>query len=96
VRENGAKPYYTNSTQLPVDYTPDLFAALDLQDEMQTQYTGGTVLHGFIGEKLTKDGVKKMVKKIEGLYGKESGEMQDWVERQGEIQGYLKEVDFKN
>ncbi len=64
VREEGAKPYYTNSTQLPVDYTPDLFAALDLQDELQIQYTGGTVLHGFIGEKLTKEGVKKMVKKI--------------------------------
>lgn len=64
VRERGAKPYYTNSTQLPVDYTPDLFAALDLQDELQIQYTGGTVLHGFIGEKLTKEGVKKMVKKI--------------------------------
>jgi ribonucleoside-triphosphate reductase len=68
VREHKAKPYYTNSTQLPVDYTPDLFAALDLQDELQIQYTGGTVLHGFIGEKLTKDGVKKMVKKIAESY----------------------------
>jgi ribonucleoside-triphosphate reductase len=53
---------------LPVDYTPDLFAALDLQDELQTQYTGGTVLHGFIGEKLTKEGVKKIVRKIAENY----------------------------
>jgi ribonucleoside-triphosphate reductase len=64
VREKKAKPYYTNSTQLPVEFTQDLFEALDLQDELQTQYTGGTVLHGFIGERLTKEGVKKIVKKI--------------------------------
>ena len=44
------EPYYTNSTQLPVGYTDDLFEALNLQDEIQTQYTGGTVFHGFIGE----------------------------------------------
>ncbi len=44
------EPYYTNSTQLPVGYTEDLFEALDLQDEIQAQYTGGTVFHGFIGE----------------------------------------------
>ena len=50
--------------QLPVNYTSDLFEALELQDELQTQYTGGTVLHGFIGEKLSKEGVKKLVKKI--------------------------------
>jgi len=68
VRENKAKPYYTNSTQLPVDYTHDIFEALDLQDGLQTKYTGGTVLHGFIGEKLTKDGVKIMVKKIAESY----------------------------
>ena len=68
VRENEAKPYYTNSTQLPVNHTPDLFEALDLQDDLQTQYTGGTVLHGFIGEKLNKEGVKKMVKKIAESY----------------------------
>jgi len=64
VRDSNAKPYYTNSTQLPVDYTPDLFEALTLQDELQTKYTGGTVLHGFIGERLSKEGVKKLVKKI--------------------------------
>ena len=64
VRKNGGNPYYTNSTQLPVNYTTDLFEALELQDELQTQYTGGTVLHGFVGEKLPKRGVKILVKKI--------------------------------
>jgi ribonucleoside-triphosphate reductase len=64
VRNNDAKPYYTNSSQLPVNYTDDIFEALELQDELQTQYTGGTVFHGFVGERLTKEGVKKMVKKI--------------------------------
>jgi len=44
------EPYYTNSTQLPVDYTPDIFEALDLQDSLQRRYTGGTVFHGFLGE----------------------------------------------
>lgn len=47
-----ATPYYTNSTQLPVGYTEDLFRALDLQDDLQTRYTGGTVFHCFIGESL--------------------------------------------
>ncbi len=64
VRNEDAKPFYTNSTQLPVDYTSDIFEALELQDPLQTRYTGGTVFHGFIGEKLNKEGVKKMVKKI--------------------------------
>jgi len=68
VREKKAKPYYTNSTQLPVNFTTDLFEALDLQDELQSQYTGGTVFHGFVGEKLSIDGVKKMVKKISETY----------------------------
>jgi ribonucleoside-triphosphate reductase len=63
-REVQAKPYYTNSTQLPVNYTRDLFEALDLQDELQIQYTGGTVFHSFVGERLTKQSVKKLVKKI--------------------------------
>jgi ribonucleoside-triphosphate reductase len=44
------EPYYTNSTQLPVDFTTDIFEALDLQDEIQTKYTGGTMFHGFLGE----------------------------------------------
>ncbi len=43
-------PYYTNSTQLPVNYTQDIFDALDLQEELQCKYTGGTVFHGFLGE----------------------------------------------
>jgi len=64
VKNLNAKPYYTNSTQLPVNYSPDLFGALELQDELQIQYTGGTVFHCFMGEKLTKEGVKMLVKKI--------------------------------
>jgi ribonucleoside-triphosphate reductase len=60
----GAKPYYTNSTHLPVNFTDDLFKALELQDPLQTKYTGGTVFHGFIGEKLDKQAVKLLVKKI--------------------------------
>jgi ribonucleoside-triphosphate reductase len=45
-------PYYTNSTQLPVDYTEDLFEALALQEELQCEYTGGTVFHAFLGEQV--------------------------------------------
>ena len=45
-------PYYTNSSHLPVNYTDDIFAALDIQDELQTLYTSGTVFHAFLGEKL--------------------------------------------
>ena len=52
-RESKAEPYYTNSSHLPVDYTSDIFEALQLQDEFQAMYTGGTVLHGFIGEKIS-------------------------------------------
>lgn len=48
----GATPYYTNSSHLPVDYTADIFDALDIQDELQTLYTSGTVFHAFLGEKL--------------------------------------------
>ena len=50
--ETGDMPYYTNSSHLPVGYTEDIFDALDIQDELQTLYTSGTVFHGFIGEKL--------------------------------------------
>ncbi len=50
--EAGAKPFYTNSSQLPVQYSEDIFEVLDLQDELQTRYTGGTVLHLFIGEEI--------------------------------------------
>ena len=48
----GDTPYYTNSSHLPVDYTADIFEALDIQDELQTLYTSGTVFHAFLGEKL--------------------------------------------
>ena len=48
----GDTPYYTNSSHLPVDYTVDIFDALDIQDELQTLYTSGTVFHAFLGEKL--------------------------------------------
>ena len=47
-----ATPYYTNSSHLPVGYTEDIFSALDVQDELQTLYTSGTVFHAFLGEKL--------------------------------------------
>jgi len=64
-----AAPFYTNSSQLPVNYTDDLFAALTLQDEIQTKYTGGTVLHGFVGEKLPSiEAVKSLVRKISSNY----------------------------
>ncbi len=49
---DGDVPYYTNSSHLPVDYTADIFDALDIQDELQTLYTSGTVFHAFLGEKL--------------------------------------------
>ena len=50
--EKGGTPYYTNSSHLPVGYTEDIFTALDLQDELHTLYTSGTVFHAFLGEKL--------------------------------------------
>ncbi len=52
VQEKGATPYYTNSSHLPVGYTEDIFKALDVQDELQTLYTSGTVFHCFLGQKL--------------------------------------------
>jgi ribonucleoside-triphosphate reductase len=68
-RERGADPYYTNSTHLPVGFTNDVFTALDLQDELQTKYTGGTVLHGFLGERIgDPEMCKKLVKKIAENY----------------------------
>ena len=50
--ENGKTPYYTNSSHLPVSYTDDIYKALDVQDELQTLYTSGTVFHAFLGQKL--------------------------------------------
>ncbi|WP_432416173.1 ribonucleoside triphosphate reductase [Thermoanaerobacterium xylanolyticum] len=65
ITAGGDVPYYTNSTQLPVDFTDDIFTALDLQDELQTKYTGGTVFHGFLGENISDpDTCKALVKKI--------------------------------
>lgn len=63
--KEGAEPFYTNSTQLPVSYTDDPFVALDLQDEFQIRYTGGTVLHFFIGERIydTK-ALRNFIKKV--------------------------------
>jgi anaerobic ribonucleoside-triphosphate reductase len=61
----GAEPYYTNSTQLPVNYTDDLFLALKIQDDLQVLYTGGTTFHIFLGEAVSSiQGVKKLVKKV--------------------------------
>lgn len=63
--EKGAKPFYTNSTQLPVNYTDDIFELLDHQDDIQTKYTGGTVVHIFAGERVYDTKViKNLVKKV--------------------------------
>lgn len=63
--KTGGQPYYTNSTQLPVNYTDDLFEALRLQDPLQTKYTGGTVFHIFLGEsQLPTSSVKQLIRKI--------------------------------
>lgn len=65
VRFENADPYYTNSTHLPVGYTDDIFTALELQDELQTLYTGGTVIHGFLGEHMPSiQSTKNLVKRI--------------------------------
>ncbi len=65
----GAEPYYTNSTHLPVGFTEDVFEALDLQDELQCKYTGGTVFHAFLGEKLSDiSSTKALVKKVTTKY----------------------------
>ncbi len=62
---NGAEPYYTNSTQLPVGYTDDLFEALRLQDDLQSRYTGGTVFHAFVGEHaIPGESVRQLVRMV--------------------------------
>ncbi len=62
-------PYYTNSTQLPAGFTHDIFSALDLQDDLQARYTGGTVFHTFLGEKLDDlETSKTLIQKIMGNY----------------------------
>ena len=66
--ENGS-PYYTNSSHLPVGYTQDIFSALDVQDELQTLYTSGTVFHAFLGERLPNwKSAANLVKKIAENY----------------------------
>ena len=66
--ENGT-PYYTNSSHLPVGYTEDIFSALDVQDELQTLYTSGTVFHAFLGEKLPDwKSAANLVRKISENY----------------------------
>ena len=63
--KTGAAPYYTNSTQLPVNYTDDIFETLALQDDLQTKYTGGTVLHIFLGELVESTQVTRhLIKKV--------------------------------
>jgi len=58
-------PFYTNSTQLPVNYTDDIFEALELQNEIQSLYTGGTVMHLFLGEQIRDHNmVKKLIKRV--------------------------------
>jgi ribonucleoside-triphosphate reductase (formate) len=67
--KHGAAVYYTNSSQLPVGYTNDLFKALDLQDPLQTKYTGGTVFHIFLGEKMpSAEATKALVRKVAENY----------------------------
>ncbi len=67
--EKGAKPFYTNSTHLPVNYSDDIFEVLDHQDELQTKYTGGTVLHIYAGERIYDiETMKNLVKKICNSY----------------------------
>jgi ribonucleoside-triphosphate reductase len=67
--KNGGDPYYTNSTQLPVAYTTDPFDALDLQDPLQVKYTGGTVVHLFLGERLeSADQAKQLVRAVTNTY----------------------------
>ncbi|MGA6926331.1 MAG: ribonucleoside triphosphate reductase [Desulfosarcina sp.] len=67
--QKGAVPYYTNSTQLPVNHTDDIFETLVLQDNLQTKYTGGTVLHLFLGEQVTDiETVKSLIRKVSGNY----------------------------
>jgi ribonucleoside-triphosphate reductase len=62
---NGAKPFYTNSSQLPVDFEGDLFEALEHQESLQTLYTGGTVFHIFLGERLHSwESAAELIRKV--------------------------------
>lgn len=67
--QDGAEPYYTNSTHLPVGFTDDVFEALELQDDLQAKYTGGTVFHAFLSERLnTGAEAKRLVRRIAEKY----------------------------
>ena len=66
---DGGTPYYTNSSHLPVGYTEDIYSALDIQDDLQTRYTSGTVFHAFLGEKLPDwQAAANLVRKIAENY----------------------------
>jgi len=68
-RTKGSVPYYTNSTHLPVGWSDDIFETLDLQDEFQCKYTGGTVLHIYLGEKVSSaEATKNLIKKVATNY----------------------------
>ncbi len=63
--QNGKEPFYTNSTHLPVNYSDDIFEVLDIQDGLQTKYTGGTVLHIFVGERIQDpEALKQFVRTV--------------------------------
>jgi ribonucleoside-triphosphate reductase (formate) len=65
----GKDPFYTNSTHLPVNYSDDIFSVIDLQDHLQAQYTGGTVLHIFVGERITDtEALKNLIRTICNKY----------------------------
>ena len=65
----GAAPYYTNSTQLPVNYSDDIFETLTLQDPLQVKYTGGTVLHIYLGEQVNDtETIKRLIQKVASNY----------------------------
>jgi ribonucleoside-triphosphate reductase len=67
--QKGAEPYYTNSTQMPVGFSDDVFEVLDIQDKIQCKYTGGTVLHIFIGEKKPSiESIKLLIQRITNNY----------------------------
>ena len=61
-------PYYTNSTQVPVEFSDDIFEVMDLQDTLQCKYTGGTVLHLYMGERMTAQACKALIKKAISNY----------------------------
>jgi ribonucleoside-triphosphate reductase len=68
-RDHSVAPYYTNSSHIPVNFTHDIFEVLNHQDSLQTKYTGGTVLHIFVGEKKpSPEGIKELVRTIAHSY----------------------------